>query len=472
MFCLQMRIARLTVLLALVTSAACDGGDGSAPEGRSPGPASSAEPTTTTTEAVTSESVANSTSATTPESTAPTTTSTIAPVSLGRPDAECQLPDRRRDQSGPSVGFPIKDDLDTTGVINLALAVVSFTDIEAEDDLIADATRQAGRLDQWIEEMSGGLLRIDWQIVESPVELPFPSTDVPVVKRSPQYIEQAFAATDILVAGVDDQFDFTDTDLLILVPPRTIEAIDTDISFINIAAPSDEGIVPRVFASGAYFYTPGYYDNDVYDSDKDRLWGFWAHEMMHAFGLSGHAPDSYFVTGGGDPRADLHIGSTEGALSMVLSTWDRFLLGWLSDPELVCLTVDDLPIDVTLDSVEGGTTGYPVSVIIRLSETEAIVVESKRPVGFGGDLEPSTGGVVAYRVDTTIGNDRSGDTNDGRLGARFAWYLEPSNPTSALLPEAGIDPLLRFGGTAISDGVQIEVIEFSRRDTVRLTLTE
>jgi M6 family metalloprotease-like protein len=392
-------------------------------------------------------------------------------VSLGRSDDECELPDRRRDQSGPSVGFPIKDDLDTTGVINLALAVLSFTDIKAEDDLLADATRQAGRLDQWIEQMSGGLLRIDWQIVESPVELPFPSTDVPVVKRSPRYVEQALAATDALVAGVDDVIDFTDTDLLILVPPRSIESIDTDISFINVAAPSNEGIVPRVFASGAYFYTPGYYDHDVYDSDKDRLWGFWAHEMMHAFGLSGHAPDSYLVTGGGDPRADLHIGSTEGALSMVLSTWDRFLLGWLSEPELVCLTVDDLPIDVTLDSVEGGTSGYPVSIIVRLSETDAIVVESKRPVGFGRDFEPSTGGVIAYRVDTTIENDRNGDTGDGRLGARFAWYLEPSNPTSALLPEAGIDPLLRFGGTASSDGVHIEVIEFSKRDTVRLTLT-
>jgi hypothetical protein len=467
-----MRPASLAVLLALVAGAACGGGDGSADEGTPSGPAPSAEATTTTTEVVPSESVATSTPVTAPETTAPTTTSTIAPISLGRPDVDCQLPDRRPDQSGPSVGFPIKDDLAKTGVINLALAVVSFTDIAAEDDLLADATRQAGRLDQWIEEMSGGLLRIDWQIADAPVELPFPSTDVPVVKRSPQYIEQAFAATDILVAGVDDTFDFTDTDLLILVPPRTIEAIDTDISFINVAAPSDEGIVPRVFASGAYFYTPGYYDHDVYDSDKDRLWGFWAHEMMHAFGLSGHAPDSFFVTPGGDPRADLHIGSTEGALSMVLSTWDRFLLGWLSEPELVCLTVDDLPIEVTLDSVEGGTTGYPVSIIVRLSETDAIVVESKRPVGFGGDFEPSTGGVIAYRLDTTIENDRSGDTDDGRLGARFAWYLEPTNVTSALLPEAGIDPLLRFGGTASSDGVHIEVIEFSRRDTVRLTLTE
>lgn len=401
-----------------------------------------------------------------------TTAAATKVVSLGRPDEECQLPDARADQSGPSVGFPIKDDLNPIGEIDLALAVLSFTDIPAEDDLVADATRQAGRLDQWIDEMSGGLLRVNWQIVDTPVDLEFPSTDVPVVKRSPDYITQALAATDVLVAAVDDEIDFSDTDLLILVPPRTITSIDTDISFINVAAPSDEGIVPRVFASGAYFYTPGYYDHDVYDSDKDRLWGFWAHEMMHAFGLAGHAPDSYFVTGGGDPRADLHIGSTEGALSMVLTTWDRFLLGWLSEPELVCLAVDDLPIEVTLDSVEGGTTGYPVSVIVRLSQTEAIVVESKRPVGFGGDLEPSTGGVIAYRVDTRIENDRSGDDDDGRLGDRFAWYLEPTNPTSALLPEAGIDPLLRFGGTAESDGVLIEVIEFKKRDTVRISFAD
>lgn len=118
-----------------------------------------------------------------------TTTAAVAEVvSLGRPDEECQLPDARADQSGPSVGFPIKDDLNPIGEIDLALAVLSFTDITAEDDLVADATRQAGRLDQWIEEMSGGLLRINWQIVGTPVELGFPSADVPVVKRSPDYI--------------------------------------------------------------------------------------------------------------------------------------------------------------------------------------------------------------------------------------------------------------------------------------------
>ena len=421
----------------------------------------------------TTEATTTSTSPDTSVVVASTTTAAAAEiVSLGRPDDECWLSDSRPDQSGPSVGFPIKDDLNRVGEIHLALAVLSFTDIVAEDDLVADATRQAGRLDQWIEEMSGGLLRIEWQIIDTPVDLGFPSTDVPVVKRSSDYITQALAATDVLVAAVDDVIDFTDIDLLILVPPRTIRSIDTDISFINVGAQSDEGPVPRVFASGAYFYTPGYYDHDVYDSDKDRLWGFWAHEMMHAFGLAGHAPDSYFETGGGDPRADLHIGSTEGALSMVLTTWDRFLLGWLSEPELVCLTADDLPIEVTLDSVEGGTTGQPVSIIVRLSQTDAIVIESKRPIGFGVDLEPSTGGVIAYRVDTRIENDRSGDGDDGRLGDRFAWYLEPTNPTSALLPEAGIDPLLRFGGTAESDGVRIEVVEFKQRDTVRLTTTD
>ena len=462
----------------MAIGAACGGGSGPG-EAAISGATVVAEPsaipaTTSALSVATTESPVSTASPTVTTTAANTTTVELIPevVSLGRPDQECQLPDARADQSGPSVGFPIKDDLNLTGEINLALAVLSFTDITAEDDLLADAARQAGRLDQWIEEMSGGLLRIEWQIVDTPVELGFPSTDVPVVKRSPDYITQAFAATDVLVAAVDDEIDFSETDLLILVPPRTITSIDTDISFINVAAPSDEGIVPRVFASGAYFYTPGYYDHDIYDSDKDRLWGFWAHEMMHAFGLAGHAPDSYFVTGGGDPRADLHIGSTEGALSMVLTTWDRFLLGWLSEPELVCLTVDDLPIEVTLDSVEGGTTGYPVSVIVRLSQTEAIVIESKRPIGFGGDLEPSTGGVIAYRVDTRIENDRSGDDDDGRLGARFAWYLEPTNPTSALLPEAGIDPLLRFGGTAESDGVRIEVVEFKKRDTVRISFAD
>jgi hypothetical protein len=412
---------------------------------------------------------------TTATSTAPVETTSSSTTTVleidnpnGRDDDHCRLLDARAERYSPSVGFPRIEDLRTAGRLNFELAVIDFDDLPAEPDLFDDAMAQAGRLSDWLTEVSQGRLEADWEIAPEVVRMPFASIDLPVSKRGPEYVAQALEASEVLVRELDPFIDFSESDLLVVVPPRAIQAIDTDITFINISPESDEGVVPRLFASGAFFYEPGPYDGDPTDVDGDRLWSFWAHELMHAFGLAGHAPDSLEFGSAPDPRTDVHLGSTQDALSKTLSTWDLFLLGWLADEEVICLDASDLPLEVQLEAVEARSSSRPISAMIRLSDTELLVVESKRAVGLGTDLAPSAGGVIAYRVDTTIDNNRAADTWDGQLGERFAWFLEPENVDGGDRFESGVNPFIREGGSASSNGVRVAVVDSSGRDIVSL----
>ena len=416
--------------------------------------------TTTATESseTTSESTTTIAATTTTEQT--TTTTTLAPI-IGREDAECQLADLRANQNSPSVGFPLKDDLPTEGELNFDLAVVSFEDLAAEGNLYEEAVQQAETLSDWIDEMSGSRLSINWRIQPDVIAMPFASTDHPVVKRGPNYINMAKPTTQAYVGELDNYIDFTDSDLLVVVLPRAITAIDIDISFSNFEVQTAEGPIKRIYAAGEYFY--GYAQ---YGGKDDRLWSFWAHELMHAFGLAGHAPDSFLDSSVPDPRTDLHIGSSQDGLSKVLSTWDLFLLGWLSDREVVCLDRSDLPITLDLEPVEARSNTAPISAIVKLSESDAIVIEAKEPTGFGARLFPSKGGVVAYRVDTTMDNDRNSDNGGQGLGARFSWYLVPENTEPSDNTMTGLDPLLRPGGYTTSDGITIEI---DNQSTISIT---
>jgi len=410
------------------------------------------ESTTTISEAPQTTALSTTTVATTTTTEQATTTTTLAPI-IGREDEECQLADLRSNRNSPSVGFPLKVDLPTEGELNFDLAVLSFEDLPAEDNLYQEAVQQAETLSDWINEMSGGRLAINWRIQPDVIAMPFASTDHPVVKRGPNYINMAKPTTQAYVGELDSHIDFTDSDLLVVVLPRAITAIDIDISFSNFEVQTAEGPIQRIYAAGEYFY--GY---APYGGKDDRLWSFWAHELMHAFGLAGHAPDSFLDSAVPDPRTDLHIGSSQDGQSKVLSSWDLFLLGWLSDREIVCLDRADLPTTVTLEAIENRSNTAPISVIVKISESDAIVIESKAPTGFGVGLAPSVGGVVAYRIDTTVENDRYGD-NDGTpgLGERFAWYLEPSDSEPSDNTKSGLDPLIRPGGSTSSDGITIEV---------------
>ncbi|MGB0646136.1 MAG: hypothetical protein ACPGQS_03115, partial [Bradymonadia bacterium] len=75
--------------------------------------------------------------------------------------------------------------------------------------------------------------------------------------------------------------------------------------------------------------------------------------------------------------------------------WERWQLGWLDDEQVRCNVLDRV-IELTPIENPGGTK----AVVLPVNETERLVLESRRALGY--DARLSTEGVVISRISTQI----------------------------------------------------------------------
>ena len=156
----------------------------------------------------------------------------------------------------------------------------------------------------------------------------------------------------------------------------------------------------------------------------------------------------------------------DGAVKL-LSAWDKFLMGWLGERDILCLDLDDVSsfeVDVTPRQLLA--RGFE-SVMIRLAPSKILVIESHRPVGWGARLAPHPGGVAAYVVDTAVDNDRSGE-GTGQAKTRYAQYLAPDNPAGTPSTKAFVQALIVPGGSARYGDITVSVSASVDFDSIRI----
>jgi hypothetical protein len=89
-------------------------------------------------------------------------------------------------------------------------------------------------------------------------------------------------------------------------------------------------------------------------------------------------------------------GSYDKLSSNEMLAWQRWRLGWIHDTQIACISSFPASVQITPVAVSGGTK----AVVVPLTETTALVVESRRQLGY--DLELPEEGALAYTVDSTI----------------------------------------------------------------------
>jgi len=369
---------------------------------------------------------------------------------MGSNPNECRVQDARQSRLQPySVGFPLGPvDTPSTGSISVFLVPIDFDDAEGSSDQFDSAQEQIDLFNEWINFHSRSALTVNWVFPRQWFRMPRSSSDYQIVKQSPDYIDRAWELAADGVAAADPSVDFTDNQFVYFLLPDTIKDIAIDFAHLHARVFSNEGRVSKFFGAGRYFYETSW------DGVPRQLWSVWVHEIAHSFGLAGHAPVN--VQGIDHVANSLHMMNNQSGDSLVLSAWDQWLLGWLPESAVYCVVSANLDAtDVHLTPLELAPSGYSAAMI-RLSETMAIVVESRRPEGY--TVSTGGSGVVVYLVETTKDNDRTGE-GQSLAKERFAEFISPQ-----------ADPILTAGQSVTYAEVTITYLEVDvAQDVVRIS---
>jgi hypothetical protein len=158
------------------------------------------------------------------------------------------------------------------------------------------------------------------------------------------------------------------------------------------------------------------------------------------------------------------MGNQDGE-SKELSGWLRFVAGWLDDEKVYCQELSTLKnTDVTLVPLSGSGNGVKM-VVVPISATKAVVIESRRETKFSCTMPSKRNGVLVYTYDATLshGENFLQPINTGR------WALEYSSDC----PVTGNpNPILYKGDKISVEGVTIEILDSLNYDKIRISKIE
>lgn len=230
---------------------------------------------------------------------------------------------------------------------------------------------------------------------------------------------------------VDKDIDFTGVEAIVLASPPGTTNKQIGVFVAEAATPgqghqTDEGIIYNALIRG---------------NDENRDLGNWTHEFGHMLGMT-DLRDTQSLSNqksGGLGYFDLMANPNLPELLV----WQRFLLGILNDDQIRCVT-NQTNTTHWLSPVEAITT-RPKGVVIPLSSTTAIVVESRRRLGFDVNMGQNTEGALVYKLDTKI-----------------PYRLSPIKivfPARSTDRQWETDSTLRIGESVTTDGWKITVTE-------------
>ena len=349
-----------------------------------------------------------------------------------------------------TAGFPRQDRaVPTTGTVRVATLFVDFSDASAGHSTRREAARNLEVAKEVIERSSYGKLSLEFGVLHGWLRAGkgYGQYDSAEGKDEvgPEILDEA-------VQLADDDFDFTGYQHLMVIAPSS----HFSGGYATVGTETDEGPIGR-----AAVINPHRRDGESAPDDWGRDA---AHEFVHALGLPDLYPDdssrhrqpdppdnrrwvalrfglmsmwSYFLADEQDPRlahtwrwpdGNTSRGYAGSLHADEMLAWSRWQLGWLEPAQVLCVT--DQHATVTLTPVADPGEGIAM-VAIPVSESEAVVVESRRKIGYDKGQEVTyadglqttypalaTEGVLVYTVDATIESGElplkvAGDSGDG-----------------------------------------------------------
>jgi hypothetical protein len=347
--------------------------------------------------------------------TPPSQTLNTAPMST------CQLKDNISIPgifTGGSVGYPAVGEFPSVGDINVAVVPIDFSDNPATDDA-SWLQEQIDIVDDWVNRFSNGNAKLNWQFksswIRAPKEAKFynwghksfqpDGTTALGETANPTNLQTQSQMANQLFTAAEVNYDFKNVDYVFFVFPKDIGMkIDhgPDLRAFDVRTPKGSYKLGFSFTSGQ-FYRAG------------SPWHQWIHEFMHSAGLRGHAPGNEYM---------YNIMAWDSGAGKALTAWDSFILGWLNEDQVACYDIKDLTSEtVIIASMDTELPGVRTA-IVKLSNHEAVVIESRRKDKYSDGFPDAFYGVQAYFVDTLKGEGRFDWAQDRETEMKYyAYYL-------------------------------------------------
>jgi M6 family metalloprotease-like protein len=285
----------------------------------------------------------------------------------------------------------------TTGPLRLAVIYVEFPDAPRRSSVAELHDAIEDHVETIYAEMSYGKLALDLIPSRDWIMMDKSSTFYNVLQGEAEpkgvirYVSEA-------IRKADSGIDFTGIDAVAVFATELADGIAGDFQLtLNDRITTDEG--PGVFST---IITGG----DWWEEEVDPM--ILAHEFGHVIGLQdlyeGGSSDLFEI-------AHQHVGNFDfmsrgwsDAFAPTILGWNRWRLGWIADSQVICAR----PVEGTEVLINALQTGSgPLLVVVPLSSTRAVVIESRRPIGWDRAIPES--GALVYVVDTSI------DTTEGPI---------------------------------------------------------
>jgi hypothetical protein len=322
-----------------------------------------------------------------------------------------------------SIGFPFTSGtFPIMGEANLVAVMVSFEDtkefVQSPVDFLGPQTK---KISDWSRFWSQGKFEYKFQVVPNWIRLPMKSSEATGNDE-----ELARMILERFPAGID----YSDVDGTFIYWAPGLKATGHDFG-IRVGSNENPFVVGEKRPGLVWAPSQWHYENSgqlTAAIKRDYTWSYWIHELLHEQNLNLHAPGNGWATGVG--QNSYPNPSAKGAFSAALPAWELFLIGWLDDSQVHCISVADLAktqsVSLTPLEVRGGDR--KAIVIPTEIAGELIVVESRRPIGYTENWGTKNQGLLVYRANPLLleqDDHTSGDCGNDPTYPKWSYYLFP-----------------------------------------------
>jgi M6 family metalloprotease-like protein len=304
--------------------------------------------------------------------------------------------------------------LPVRGQLNVSMVFVDWSDSPGNEQDYKMYQEQAKKYSDFYWMASEHKLRINLKFSKTWFRIPgsyqkFIINEAGEAQRGEAPLKQAFY--DAAVAASDAKFDYSNVDIVLFSIPTDKTVFESggphEFNFDNNGfLKTEEGNIYNIAAPGDWWLN---------HLEFGGPWLFYAHETGHMLGIPHQANESpeyhdnsrdwktFFWLQ--NPINGYEIMGNQDGPTRTISTWLRWLAGWLDDSQVKCVTEESIKDEYfelyPINEVDGKTK----ALVIKLSETLAVVVEARR---FDKNYDQSIGysrdGIIAYTVDATLGS--------------------------------------------------------------------